>query len=189
MRQGFLLRIICFLMTVLVAVESVYFPLYEVDVVYAEQSGEDLTHFGGIFENYKIILFFCICLILCNFANKMKWMWMFSIGLMTAYPLISRIDRLEKLTIKLDSVIEIVSIRYTPLSNNRLLGLYSVLIFIVCTILFILEKKEQKRIEVLIERKRNEEELEKKKLDEEWRKSLFDEEIRLDKFPINRLDE
>lgn len=168
------------------------FEVFEVDIVYADPS-EDFTHFGSTFGNYKIIVFFCIGIILCNLINKMKWMWMFSTGLLLAYPLISHIGRLECLNLKLDYAEafgkEVINITYTPLTTSMLLSICSVFVFFLCSILFFLEKKEQKRIAALIREKREEEALEEKRKDEEWKKSLFNADLLIDKFPSNKKDE
>ena len=190
MRKEFPLRLICFLITVLMVIVISKFEVFEVDIVYAEPNDEMLTHFGSTFENYKIIIFFCIGIILCNLINKMEWMWMFSAGLLLGYPLISDIERLACLDLKLlyaeKRGEEVLSIIYTPLPASMLLRICSVLVFFLCSILFFLEKKEQKRIALLIGAKREEEALEEKRKDEEWKKSLFNPDLMLDKFPSNK---
>lgn len=192
MRKGFLFRLSCFLMAVLMGVVISRFEVFEVNIVYANPN-EDFTHFRSTFGNYKIIVFFCIGIILCNLINRMKWMWLFSTGLLLAYPLVSSIERLECLYLKRTYTeefgVDVISITYTPLAASLLLRICSVLIFILCTILFMSEKREQKRIAALIELKRQEEASEEKRKDEKWRKSLFDPDVLIDGFPSNKRDE
>lgn len=191
MRKEFPLRLLCFFITVLMAVMTC-FPIGEFLVDYTnpnEEAWAHMPHYTHNFENYKIIIFFCICIVVCNLINKMKWMWMCSIGLLLSYTLVREIDFLERLTHKMDYAAggaDVIRMTYHSFVNSTLLNVYCVLIFILCTILFILEKREQKRIAVLIEMKRKEEMLEKEKRDEEWRKSLFNPDLHIDKFPSNR---
>lgn len=95
MRKGFLLRVVCFGVTLLMVIRASWFSIGCFDVVYAETCVY-LTHFMHSLENYQIIVFLCVCILLCNLANKMKWMWVFSVGLALYYPLIRRIDLLER---------------------------------------------------------------------------------------------
>ncbi|MBD5542576.1 MAG: hypothetical protein HDR00_15560 [Lachnospiraceae bacterium] len=192
MRKEFPLRLLCFFVTVLMAVAASCFEAYEVNIVCTGET-ELPSRLSGVLGNYKIIIFFCVGIILCNFINKMKWMWMFSIGQMIAYPIICRIEMLEWSTKKqawLEAFdIEVTSLTYTPLPASMLLRICSVLIFILCSILFFMEKKEQKRIAALIREKKEEEMLEEKRKDEEWKNSLFNADLLPDIFPSNNRDE
>lgn len=188
MRKEFPLRLLCFLITVLMAVMTC-FPIGEFFVDYTnpnEEAWAHMPHYTHNFENYKIIIFFCICIVVCNLINKMKWMWMCSIGLLLSYTLVREIDFLERLTHKTDYAAvgaDVIRMTYHSFVNSTLLNVYCVLIFILCTILFILEKRERKRIAVLIEAKQKEEELEEKRREEEWRESLFNNDLLLGSFP------
>lgn len=194
MRKEFPLRLICFFVTVLMAIMT-YFPIGEFYIDYTLPNEEEWAHmpyYTHNFQNGKIIIFFCICIVLCNFINKMKWMWMCSIGLLLSYFFIRRIDFFERLSHKMDYAAKganVISMTYNSFANSTLLNLYCVLIFILCTGLYTLEKKEQRRIASLIKVKQEEEVLEEKRKDEEWRKSLFNPDLLIDKFPSNNRDE
>lgn len=194
MRKEFPLRLLCFFVTVLMAIMSC-FPIGEfyIDYTYPnEEAWAHMPYYTHNFENYKIIIFICICILLCNFINKMKWMWMCSIGLLLSYLLIRQIDFMERLTLKMDYAAkgaDVISMTYNSFVNSILLNVYCALIFILCTILHILEKKEQRRIASLIRAKQEEEALEEERKDEEWSKSLFDPDLLLDKFSSNKRDE
>lgn len=167
MRKDFPIRIVCFLLTLLMAIMSC-FPIGEYDIVYA-QEGDYLTHFTYNFENYEIIIFFCICILLCNLTNKMKWMWMWSFGLLVSYPIIRRISLLERIMLKADleaKGMDVINISYVSNKNSTLLTLYCVGIFVLCFILFLVQRKEEQRIASLFELKMREEkekEIEEKK--------------------------
>lgn len=194
MRKEFPLRLLCFFVTVLMAIMSC-FPIGEFYIDYAypnEEAWAHMPYYTHNFENYKIIIFVCICILLCNFINKMKWMWMCSIGLLLSYLLIRQIDLMERLTLKMDYAAkgaDVIGMTYNSFANSILLNVYCALIFILCTILYILEKKEQRRIASLIRAKQEEEALEEERKDEEWRKSLFNPDLLLDKFSSNKRDE
>lgn len=194
MRKEFPLRLLCFFVTVLMAIMTC-FPIGEFYVDYTNPNEEAWAHMPyhtHNLANYKIIIFFCICIVVCNLINKMKWMWISSFSLLLSYLIIRRIDFWERLTYKTDYVAlgaEVINMTYNSFANSILLNVYCVLIFFLCTILFILEKKEQQRIALLIIAKQEEEELEEKRKDEEWKKSLFNPDLLLDKFPSNKKDE
>lgn len=72
MRKEFPLRLLCFFVTVLLAIMSC-FPIGEfyIDYTYPnEEAWAHMPYYTHNFENYKIIIFICICILLCNFINN-----------------------------------------------------------------------------------------------------------------------
>lgn len=181
-RKGFLLKILCGGIALLMAIMVCFFPIGSFDVVYAEPC-DYLTYFTHGLKDYQIILFFCVCIFVCNLRNKIKWMWMFSVGLMLSYPVIRQIDRMERMTLKLDWKVEVTKMTYTSYSVSELLSLCCILIGVLCFILFLMQRKEEQRLAVLTEEKLKEE---REKEENERKDNIIFTDSYLDNFPLNR---
>lgn len=136
-------------------------PFGEWSIVYSieEPGSSNPFHFSHIAENYGIIIFFCICIIFCNFRNQMKRMWMFSTGLLLSDAFIRRIEHLNIQTLPMDWhwVIDlkdgteplakyVVEYTYTPSPYLTLLPVCCWVIFILSFILYIWQKREEERV-------------------------------------------
>ncbi len=142
---------------------TVFFPIGEFHVVY-EKPCNYLTYFAYNMEHYKLIVAFCLGIMLCDILNQFRCMLLLSTGLTLSYIIIRRITYYDIITLPMNWNVKTISVQYTHFKGEMLLSLWCALILLFSFVLFFLQRKEQKRMDILIQTKLLEQKMEEERL-------------------------